>query len=472
MKDKFSKGVITTYALVFGAIFLILLGGLFGFVLLQLRQSARKDAWNESLHIAEAGINYWRWCLNNNIESQCETEKEYLDAQGNPIGRFSLNIDSQINCGETISKTIISTGWTYKFPQIRRQVKVIYGRASVGQYAYLINDNVWAGSDREIRGLYHSNGGIRMDGENQSVVSSAQEEWICTDSFGCDPCPTDAGCHTEGTDCVCPGVFTTTGNANSDLFDFPVTSFDFDGITIDLAQIKSLTQSHPQEYYWPPVTNINPSGKGYHIKFKNDGTFEVWIITDLQATWAYSLEEGWHYDYFVINSEYLYGTYSIDPNCSAIFVEDDLWVEGEIKGKVTIVSADLINPDQDTDVVLEGNINYTALDGSDGLAVVGERNVLIPPDSPDHLELRGIFIAQKGHFGRNHYPWNIKSKLEIYGSIVSNGRVGTQWSSGSMIVSGYLQRENYFDSHLVYFPPPFVPYVESDFSILNWEEVE
>jgi len=469
---KLSKGIITTYALVFGAIFLILFAGFLGFVLLQLKQTAQKVAWNESLHIAEAGIDYWRWCLNNNIEDQCETEKEYTDPEGRPIGRFSLEITSQTSCGQTISKTIVSTGWTYRFPNIKRQIEVLYGRRSVGKYAYLINDNVWAGSDREIRGLYHSNGGIRMDGENQSLVTSAQEEWICTDSFGCNPCPTADGCHLDGTDCVCPGVFTTTGNSNPDLFDFPVPSFDFDGITVDLAQIKTITQPYPQQYYWPPVTDIDSNGKGYHIKFKNDGTFEVWIITDLQGTWAYSLEEGWHFDYFVISDEYLYGSYSIDPDCSVIFVEDDLWVEGEVKGKVTIVSADLINPAQDTDVVLSGNINYTTLDGSDGFSVIGQRNVLIPPDSPDNMELRGIFIAQKGRFGRNHYPWNIKSKLEIYGSIVSNGRVGTKWSSGSVIVSGYLKRENYFDSHLVYFPPPFVPYVESDFKILNWQEVE
>jgi len=50
--------------------------------------------------------------------------------------------------------------------------------------------------------------------------------------------------------------------------------------------------------------------------------------------------------------------------------------------------------------------------------------------------------------------------------------VGTQWTSGSEIVSGYRKRESYFDQSLIYEPPPFVPYVEYDFKIISWEEVE
>jgi len=301
-----NKGIIITYALVFGVVFSILLAGLLGLILMQLKQVSQKVAWNKSLHIAEVGLGYYRWCLNNGVEGECEVEKEYKDPSGNPIGKFSLEVTSNINCGETTRREIVSTGWTYDFPKTKRKVSIIYARSSVAKYAYLLNDNVWAGADREIRGLYHSNSGIRMDGENQSIVSSAQEDWVCTDSFGCNPCPVGDGCWVDGSDCVCPGVFTTTGNADTDLFDFPVPPFDFDGITIDLAEIKTITQPNPQEYYWPPVVDIDSDGEGYHVIFKNDGTFEVWIITDLGSTWAYNLEEGWHDDYFTINDEYLH----------------------------------------------------------------------------------------------------------------------------------------------------------------------
>jgi hypothetical protein len=467
--ESIKKGVITTYVLVFGAVFLILLGGLLSFILFQLRLSAKKLAFNESLHIAEAGINYYRWCLNNGVQGSCSTEQDYFDPSGNLIGHFSLDVTSQESCGQTIQKRIISTGWNNKFPDIKRKVSVLYARESIGKFSYVLNSDVWIGSDHEIRGPYHSNGGVRFDGENQSIVSSARDTWLCTSSFGCNYLSCPAGCTREDSACRCPGVFTTTQVSNPDLFKWPVTPFDFTGITVDLAQMKSSAQS--SGVYLPPSVNINPAGKGYHIKFKNNGTFEVWIITALSSTYAYSLEEGWHYDYFTITSEYLYNTYTVPSACSAIFIEDNIWPEGVIKGKVAIASANLINPSLDTDVVLLGNIDYSVKDGSDGLLLIGERNVLIGPQSPNQMELRGIFIAQKGRFSRNHYPNNFRDKLEIFGSIVSSGRVGTKWTSGGQIVSGYLKRESYFDANLIYNPPVFVPYINPEFKIANWQEI-
>jgi hypothetical protein len=470
-----NRGIITTYVLVFGAIFLILISGLLSFILLQIRQSEQRLAWNQSLHIAEAGLNYYRWCLNNEIEQDCQVERDYYDLSGNFIGRFLIEDFSNHACGEIVSRRIIVTGWTNSFSNVKRKISVFYGRKSIAEYAYLLNDNVWAGEDREIRGLYHSNAGIRMDGENQSLVVSARDSWICTSSFGCDylNCPLD--CSREGNACRCPGVFTSTNNARTDLFNFPVPSFDFDGITIDLAKIKLITSAFPLEYYWPPATEINSQAKGYRIKFLDNGSFEIWIVTGTKANWAYDLERGWHYDYSEIQNEYQYSSQiNINPDCSLIFIEDNLWLEGEVKGKVTIVSADLIDPNRDTSIVISRNIDYTSqgkIDGSDGLSAISQRDILIGPDSLDQMELRGIFVAQKGLFGRKHYPDNIKEKMEITGSVVSNNRVGTKWTSGSLVVSGYLKRENYIDSNLIYNPPPFTPYTVSDFKIINWQEL-
>lgn len=473
-------GAIVTLVLVFGAIFLLLLSGLLGFILLQLRQSSQRAAWAEALNIAEAGVDYYRWCLNNNIPN-CSLEKDYSDASGNLLGHFSLQVSSQSSCGQTISTSVTSTGWTNQFPNTKRKIKALYAKESVAKYAYVLNSNVWVGKDHEIKGPYHSNGGIRFDGSNQSIVTSAQENWICTTSFGCGPlglpgkglglgiCPTDQ-CQLINQQCICPGVFSNTDNSKPDLFSFPVPLFDFDRITADLAQMKSSAQS--SGIYLPPSKDIDSAGKGWHLILKPDGTFEAKIITGLASTYAYSLEEGWHYDYFTITGEYLYNTYTFNPGCQAVFVEDNLWVEGIAKGKITIASANLINPNFNTNVVLPGNLLYTTLDGSDGLSLIAQGNVLIGPQSPNVMKLSGIFIAQKGRFSRNHYPGNTKDSLEIFGSIVSNGRVGTQWVSGSQIVSGYRKRDSYFDQNLVYSPPAFVPAIGSDIEIVNWEEVE
>lgn len=461
------KGAILSIVLAFGFVFTVMLGGLFSFILIQHRESVKRIAWEEAFQVAEAGIDYYKWCLNNGVEGSCEQNKDYYDGEGNLVGSFSLDIVSKTSCGETISKSIYSTGWSKDHPLTKRKVGVLYGRASVAKYAYLLNSNVWAGSDRQIRGLYHSNGGIRMDGENESLVTSAQDEWVCTSSFGCSSCP--SSCRTEGFSCICPGVFTSTENANLDLFDYPSSSFDFEGITVDLAQIKSYAQA--ESLYFPPSEDLDSSADGYHLVFLPNGNFEVWIITRLWSNWAYSEEEGWHYDYFRIRNEYLYGTYSVSSSCPVIFVEDNLWVEGTVQGEVTLASANLISPTEETSIVLPGDITYTTSDGSDAFVVIGENNVLISPDSPNEMDLFGIFIAQKGHFGRNHYSGNTRDRLEITGSIVSNGRVGTQWTSGSFVVSGYLQRENYVDSNLIYSAPPFVPYAEYNFNIIKWEEI-
>ena len=477
-KVKMQRGIIITYVLVFGGIFILLLSSLLGFILLQLKQSARNLAYTEALEIAEAGIDYYKWCLNNDVEGDCVMEKDYLDKNGSGIGHFSLNVNSLLFCGESNQVIIDSIGWTNAFPELKRQVEVIYARTSVAKYMYLLNSNVWAGPDRIINGLYHSNGGIRMDGENRSLVTSASPNWNCTSSFGCDynNCPDD--CTRSGTVCRCPGVFTTTENANPSLFDSPVPSFDFDSITVDLAHVKDIADDNPYEYYWPPAVGINSSADGYHIKIKNNNTVEVWIITRLQRDPnVYSEEEGDHVEYIRIIQEYLYDTITIDPSCAVLFFEDNIWLEGELDGKLTIVSADLINPTKETSVVLLNNITYADSDGTDGFSVIAENNVLISPDAPQNLNIYGIFIAQNGRFGMNlyrnlHASLKLKGTLRIYGSIVSNGRVGTSWVSGSTIVGGFSSREAYSDQNLIYSPPPFVPYITSDFKIINWEEIE
>ena len=122
-----------------------------------------------------------------------------------------------------------------------------------------------------------------MDGENNSLVTSAKGTWICTSSFGCDP-------STEK-----PGVF--GDGENSDLWRFPVPVFDFDGITMDLAQIKTLTQGG-DGLYFPPSGN-----EGYHIILKSNRSIDVYEIISLNRVRAYDSTQGWHWEYSVINNE-------------------------------------------------------------------------------------------------------------------------------------------------------------------------
>jgi len=476
------KGVITTYTLIFGTVFLILLGGLLSLILLQQRIAQQRIAWNQALHVAEAGINQYRWyllhfddpfawknyCCENPPCSTCP----FVDPEKKIEGEFRLEVEAKTQCGKLMAVSVTSIGNTLKFPDIQRKVKIKYIRPSVADFAYLLNDNVWAGADREIKGPYHSNGGIRMDGENNALVTSAKDTWVCTSSFGCSSCPTDAGCYLEGGDCVCPGVF-TTANGNEELFRYPVPPFDFEKITMDLAEIKDLTKNQGQGIYLPP------SGKkGYYVILKKD-SIDVYKILELGAVYAYDLEQGWHWEYSrIVKKDATPQNYPISEDCSLVFVEDNLWIEGEVQGKLTVVSADLENPNKETNVWLTGDITYTTKDGSDGLVLLAQHNNLISLEVPEEMELQGIYIAQTGHFGRNHYPcWYypedcIKEYLEIYGSVVSNGRVGTKWSySWGGIASGFKKRENIYDPKQSFNPPPFLPCISDTFEFKEWEEL-
>jgi len=498
------KGITTTYVLVFGVIFLIILTGLLSFILFQLRTAKQRIAWHQVLNIAEAGLEYYKWCLNNEIEN-CSTTKNYSDISGKEIGKFEIQFESKKSCGKLISQKIISTGYTFDFPNLKRKISTLYGKESVAKYAYVLNSNVWIGSDHVIKGPYHSNGGIRFDGTNYSSVSSAQSTWVCTTSFGCGPqgvgygfglCPPE--CQIINQQCTCPGVFSTTQNSNRDLFSFPIPPFDFDSITVDLAQIKKITKDEGLGLYF------GPSGAyGYHISINQDRinvkrVTEIRMIDDLctivndkiicqgddcSSECSKCQSRKCIVEEPVIKSEVDLGTFTIPSDCGAIFFEDNLWIGNEnqtstIEGKITIASANLTGTGQRTNVWIQGSIEYASSSEVDGLTVISQNNLLIGLYSSNVLNLKGIFIAQNGFFGRNHYPCNkysphcLRNSLTITGSIVSSGRVRTQWvNPGGHISSGYLNRETSVDKNLLYAPPVFTPFLSSEFKIIKWEEL-
>ena len=222
-------------------------------------------------------------------------------------------------------------------------------------------------------------------------------------------------------------------------------------------------------------TEINFSGvltavDGYHLIFNNDGTVDIYQVTNTSGFWGYRTGIGWTPDFHIISSESFIERRTIPTDCSVIFVEDKVWIEGTVKGKVTVVAADLINGGYNPDAILRDDIDYSTQDGSDGLTVISEFGVYIPPQSPDNLSLKGIFVAQGDRFGRAHYTGDLKTQLTMSGAIVSSLRVGTQWTSGGAPVSGYLNRDNSFDRLQTTNPPPFTPTSTTTPQYILWRE--
>jgi hypothetical protein len=152
-----------------------------------------------------------------------------------------------------------------------------------------------------------------------------------------------------------------------------------------------------------------------------------------------------------------------------------------VGSKVTLVVADTgsFSPD----IILNSNLTYTTNDGSVGLTAIAEQSVRIPLVSPDVMTVRGIFVAQSGYLGRNYYEqggtngvpsaynsYVTQSSLTTIGTVVSNLRVGTQWTCGSTFCSGYSDRTDAYDRLLAFSPPPFTPHASTDYQFMLWRE--
>jgi len=462
-----TAGYLLVLVLVFAAIFLTILTAFVGYVVTQNQVINFRHEQARSIEIAEAGLNYYKWYLahfpedvTNGTGSAGPYVHQYFDPEGGAIGEFSLDIASSTYCGSIASIEVRSTGITYEDPSAASTVEARYKRPTVAEYSFITNGGVWYGSDRVITGPVHSNQGIRMDGSHNSFVGSGQSTWTCDSSYGCSPSQT------------VDGVFTTSGNASPGLFSYPTSPVDFAGLTLDLSQMKSRAQNDGGIYY-------GPSGNyGYLVTFNGDSTVRIDRVTNTYNYWVYSSEEDWHTgERNAITNTSFVATETINEQCPLLFFEDKVWVQGDVNQKVSLAAANLSSGSQ-TNVVLEGSIEYVP--GTDaGLLVIAEDDIDVGLVVPDDMRTDGIFIAQNGRFGRNHYrtvylpnwldPYVLRNSLTRYGSVISSGRVGTQWVDGSgTVTSGFENRVTSFDQNQVDGPPPLIPETSDVYNFDDW----
>ncbi len=466
--------------LVFGGIFFTMLAALSSFVLTQNHAQDFTRARAESFSIAEAGLEYYRWFLShfpgntqNGTGHPGPYTINYSDPEGGVLGTYTLSITGNNACGSVQSIDVSSTGVASDTPGVSTTLVARYAAPSVAAYSYIVNSSVWAGADRVINGPYHSNGGIRMDGTVNAPITSSLSTWDCTSDFGCTPEQPTA-----------PGV--VGSGANQTLWSFPTPQIDFAGIAANFTSLKATAQA--SGIYLPRFSSGNSRSsayhKGYHLIFNADGTLTVREVTNvdtLSNVYPVDGSSGYTNDYTLIGSEAAYKTYTIPANCGLIFVEDNTWVEGVIPSKVTLVVANVTTPGVTPEVVLHGNITYASTDGSDGLTIIGQHDILIAPDSPTDMTLNGTFIAQSGAFGRNYYYYpsggcnglyEPRGTLTIFGTTVSNLRTGTAWINGCGNGSnaGYQKRIDAFDRQNSTDPPPFTPTTSTQWQFVDWRQ--
>jgi len=471
-KSKTPRGYFVLLVLVFAGVFFTLISALSGYIFVEKRVQLAIENREKALHLAEAGLEYYRWFLSHYPDDLQDGtgdsgpyEHTVDDPEGGPLGTFSLNVEGQTFCNSLASVEIESTGWTVADPTYKRTVVASYTRPNVAEFSHIVDANVWAGPDRVISGPYHSNQGVRMDGTHNATVSSGVTDWLCTSSFGCSSSQT------------VDGVFGNGGPA--ELWSFPVPQVDFNGITLDLSALENYAQNEGGIYYGQAGGQSNKHG--WHAVFNANGTVTIYKVTNTTAVYSYSIDDGWGYEYNLIKDETLQGTFDIPDTCPVLFFKDRLWVDGTISGKVVVASANVSSPTYDTDIILNGSLTYATGSGTDGAALIAERDVLVGLVVPDSMSINGVFIAQTGKFGRNHYStYYLSSSLDQYvtrstlntlGTVVSKGRVGTKWTCGGSFCSGFSQRNDSYDAQLAANPPPFLPSVSDDYTLRNWEEV-
>jgi hypothetical protein len=440
----------------------------------------------QALDSAEAGLEYYRWYLAHfpgNLTDGTGAPGPYQYVVKDPetaatVGNASISVSANTDCGIIQSIDLTSVGTSALGPQYPRTLFARYMQPSVAGYSYLLNSNVHAGSDRTITGPYFSNGGIEMDGTNNSTVSSAVSTWVCNSTYGCNPTQNSA-----------PGV--TGAGSGSALWNYPVASIDFSAITTGLSNLKTYAKNDGGLYFPPAGTGTtNANQRGYHLIFNSNGTVDVYKVTSTIGVAAYPISGTGvpQTDYNIINTQTYLGNYAIPTSCPVIFVEDRAWIEGTVKGKVTVAAADFIDSNYNPDAYLANNIYYTAYDGTAGLTVIAEGNVLIPLNSPDTMEVHGVFVAETGSYGRDLYfapsqsaygstvpaayaSYTDRTQLTTDGTVVSNGGTGTQWDCGSPAVfcSGYASRIDSYDELQALSPPPFTPAASTNYQFVGWE---
>lgn len=473
---KSQKGQILIQVIVFGSIAIYLLGALVGWALLNIKAGRQAVNRERALQIAEAGIDYYRWHLahapadfQDGTGGPGPYVHDFRDKDGNVIGQFTLDITPP-PLGSTLVK-VKSKGSVAGDTPLEREITVQLAKPSIAKYAVAANDVMRFGAGTEVFGPIHSNQGIRFDGFAHNVVTSAVASYDDPDHAG----PNEFGVHTHvaPTDPLPPSPVPT----RTDVFEagrqFPVPAVDFTGITADLAQMKTAAQANG--FYRPSAGAF-----GYHIVLRTNDTFDLYRVTSLvnppSGCTNIAGQSGW--GTWSIQNQNLIGNYPFPAN-GIIFLEDNIFVDGQINGgRITIVAALLPdNPQFRRNIIVNNDLLYTTYDGSDVLGLIAQGNVTVGLVSDNDLRIDAALIAQNGRVGRYYYrppgggsqrcsPNHIRQTITLWGMIATNQRYGFAYADGT----GYQTRNLNYDGSLLYSPPPSFPLTSDQYETLSWEE--
>ncbi len=481
------SGSMLVLVIVANSLFLVMVLGAISVALLQQKLNIRKVARTQALHVAEAGVNYYRWVLYHDHEEYCNKKTcigapdygpygpyAYTDSAGeNIIGYYELYITPPELYGSTIVN-IKSIGWVAAYPQIKRFIEVQCGIPSWSNYSTLCDSFIRFGEGTEVWGPLHSNSGIRFDGVAHNIITSYLLEYNDPDHTGPDEYGVHTHVYTAGTydpDEVSDGSNPPnppdyTGDSKNPFLagrSFPTSqpiSFNLLGNYATTTYVEAQSNG---------IILPNSGDEGYHIiltpvpGIQND-ILTIKIVNSITAQcWSNS---AWQ-DTDKITNETNFISTTTPPN-GIIFIEDNIWVDGQIDGdRLTILAFN--NPT--TDIIINNDLIYTDYEGLDAIGLIAERNINIGLFSENDLRIDAALIAKEGRIGRNHFnsgcdeTYYDRDTITVYGALATKNRYGFAWTDGS----GYDNRNIIFDSNLIFSPPPHYP-TTGEYTFISWKE--
>ncbi len=510
---KQKKGSVLAYVLVIMSVTSILLVSILQYISSQVKYGSFNYSREESFQIAEAGINFYKWYLAKEMETRT-TPQDIQDfwANGNTIGTEYTCEDAgayivDYEAGEVSGKycievtppdewstifTVKVSGWTNKKPEVKRTIQARFRRPSFSEYMIVGNQQFVLNDETVAHGRLHSNEGIHFNGVAYNVVSSEQETYYY---------PGELLGINSGTK---PGVWTKwpseyNSTLNSNVFragkqigtDAGAVHWDFPSIDpyINFAKAESLKGINPPTT--PCDANgcyFNNSGEGRHIILSGDN---MTVCTADSYCTSNFCARGWDFFYYKKYSIKTYlknsgigtcsscsgecaSTYAI-PNNGAIYVEDNIWIEGILGSssnhkRVTAIAADMSQSPGKNIFIGRNNITYSSNNGEDMLGLLAQNNIEVMRDSQNNLTINGALMAKNGRVGRDTYLLDFPNSITFFGSIVTNGKFNVGKGVIWWLDLGYQHAYLNFDSDLLYYPPPFFP-TGVGYAMDLWEEL-
>jgi hypothetical protein len=445
------------FIMVFGFISIgMIIFGVVSYAIFEHQVSVRNHVREQSFHIAEAGVNYYRWHLahaptdyTDGTDEEGPYQRPFTNKDGEIIGYYSLDIIPPAFGTSVV--TIRSTGWTIERPDITRTIQVRLGYPGLADYAFVNNGNMRFSQTTQVHGKVHANGGIEFNGQSDAPIQSGRETY-----------------ESNGTK---NGIWGTGGP--TEFWNFPVPEIDFGAITADLALLKTMAEERGLHF-------THSGQNGYYLEFQANGTVDIYRVNSVSCyygNWYYTGTNWIQNNHcFDVSNRTLLNSYNLN-DISVIFVEDTVWVSGTVNGYVTVVAAAFPeSPSNYKQIIIQDNLVYAEVASDDALGLISQGNIIVPRNIPTNMTIHAAVLSQYGMIQRPYYSTTysaaVRQSLFFFGSQISYGGGGWKWiNSSGTVVNGFIDTNHTYDGNLLYYPPPGFP-VGNTYELISWEEIE